>query len=92
MGDAIECSRPVIWMEKLVWETLFGCLKSYSIAFDIVWREWNSHMFEDIARPLNQLKFLLICTLFEWSRPCGFTHCTSIFEFSNSIQIFFYFL
>ena len=52
----------------------------------LVWEERHSLTFKDIERSLDQLKSLLIHTLFEWFRAWGFTHCTSILEFHNSLR------
>ena len=46
----------------------------------------DSHMFEDVERRIDQLKSLLIHTLFDWFRACGFSDCTSIFEFQHSFR------
>ena len=51
----------------------------------LVWKERHSLTFKDIERSLDQLKSLLIHTLFEWFRAWGFTHCTCILEFHNSL-------
>jgi len=45
-----------------------------------MWKAWDSSMFGDVERPLEQLKSLLIRTLFDWSWAWGFT----MFEFQNS--------
>ena len=52
----------------------------------LIWWERNSHMFEDIERPVDLLKSLLAGTLFERSRIWGFTHCISISNFLISIS------
>lgn len=36
----------------------------------IVWKEHNNCILEDDEKPLDQLKSLLICTLFDWSHAC----------------------
>ena len=72
----------------MVWKELFGCLESYSIMFDVYSsEEHNNSTFEYIARSLDQLRSLLIRTLIDWSRPWGFTHCNSIFDFQASLQL-----
>ena len=52
----------------------------------LVWKEQNSHMFEDTKKSLEQLKSSFLCTLFEWVWVWGFTHYTAIFEFHNSLS------
>ena len=47
----------------------------------LIWREHNTLPFEDIERPLDLLKSLLVGTLFEWSQIWGFTRCISIFDY-----------
>ena len=37
----------------------------------LVWKEQYFHIFKDIDRFFDQLKFLLIPTLFEWSLALG---------------------
>lgn len=44
----------------------------------LVWKEHNAQTFEDIERPIDLLKTLLVRTLFEWSRIWGLTHCSSL--------------
>ena len=55
-----------------VWNMIPVCLMW------LIWRERNSRMFEDIERPVDLVKSLLVGTLFEWSRIWGFTHCASM--------------
>ncbi|XP_065636444.1 uncharacterized protein LOC136070428 [Quercus suber] len=45
-----------------VWNMVPACLMR------LVWKERNVRTFEDIERPINMLKNLLVRTLFEWSR------------------------
>lgn len=45
----------------------------------------NNRILEDDERPLDQLKSLLICTLFDWFCACGLTHCNSVFGFQDSL-------
>ena len=52
----------------------------------LIWRERNSRMFEDIERPVDLVKSLLVGTLFEWSRIWGFTYCTSMSDFLISVS------
>ena len=80
MGDAVNRSNSIIWFGKHsldTWNLVLPCL---------MWKEWNSLTFEDNERSLDQLQFLLICTLFDWSWAWGFMHFTSIFEFQNSFR------
>jgi len=55
-----------------------------------IWRERNTHTFEDIERPLDLLKSLLVGNLFEWSRIWVYTSCTSISDFLESVNIYIY--
>ena len=38
------------------------------------------------SRPIDQLKSLMLLTLFDWSRTWSFTNCTSIFDFQISLR------
>lgn len=49
----------------------------------LVWKEQNSRIFKDLVKSIDQMKSLLIRTLFDWSRAWGFTHCTLIFDFQS---------
>ena len=62
-----------------IWDLTLLCL------IWLVWKEHNSLTFEDREGLLDQLKSLLICTLFDWSHVWGFTHCNYIFEFQQSL-------
>ena len=53
----------------------------------LIWWEHNTCTFEDIERPLDLLKSLLVGTLFEWSRIWVYTSCTSISDFLESVNI-----
>ena len=55
-----------------------------------IWRERNTHTFEDIERPLDLLKSLLVGNLFEWSCIWVYTSCTSISDFLESVNIYIY--
>jgi len=35
LSVVINGSRPIVWLEELVWETLVGCLNPYSIMFEV---------------------------------------------------------
>ena len=65
-----------------VWNMIPACLMW------LVWKECNARTFEDIERPIDPLKTLLVRTLFEWSRIWGFTHCISLSNFIISIRFF----
>ena len=60
-----------------VWDLTLLCL------IWLVWKEHNSLTFEDREGLLDQLKSLLICTLFDWSHG-GVLHIVIIFLSSNS--------
>ena len=53
----------------------------------LIWREQNTHTFEDIKKSVDFLKFLLVGTLFGWSRTWGLTQSISIFDFVHSISV-----
>ena len=75
------CLGGGIGLEALldVWNLTLLCL------IWLVWKEHNSLTFEDREGLLDQLKSLLICTLFDWSHVWDFTHCNYIFEFQQSL-------
>ena len=58
----------------------------------LIWRECNLCMFEDIERPVDLVKSLLVGTLFEWSRIWGFTYCTSMSDFLISVSYSLWFV
>ena len=79
--------RSFTWLAKLVWETLFRNLESCSALFNVVlWQERNSHIFEDMVRPSNQLPEHFSGLLFDWSRSWGFTAAPSLPEFIASLN------
>lgn len=44
------------------------CMESGASMLDVaMWKAWDSSMLGDVDRPLEQLKSLLICTLFDWT-------------------------
>ena len=47
----------------------------------LIWRERNTHTFEDVERSVDLLKSLLIGTLFEWSHICDYTLLFFLFDF-----------
>ena len=49
--------------------------------------ERNAQTWKDNERTVDLLKSLLTKTLFEWSRIWGFTHCTSLLDFINSVSL-----
>ena len=53
----------------------------------IVCLERNHRSFEDIEKMLDELKVLCQRSLFEWSRYCGFTDYSSLFEFMFSLRL-----
>ena len=58
----------------------------------LIWQECNTSIFEDIERPLDLVKSLLVKILFVWSCIWGLTHCISICDFLQSISISFWFV
>ena len=80
-------------MQYTVVSLLFAwrnCLGNYSpnvwnmvpaYLMQLVWKEHNALTFEDIKRPIELLKTLLVRTLFEWSRIWGLTHFISLSGF-----------
>ena len=64
-----------------IWNLILGCLMW------IVCLEQNHRSFEDIEKTLDELKVLCQRSLFEWSRYCGFTDYSSLFEFMFSLRL-----
>ena len=64
-----------------VWNMVPACLMW------LVWKERNAQTFEDIERPIDMFKNLLVKTLFEWSRIWGLTHCGSLSDFLISTRL-----
>ena len=88
MGDAKDISLSTFYMMELVGHSFFQCLE-YGTGVSYVvntWKEHNARTFEDTERAVDLLKSLLTRTLFEWPRIWGFTHCTSLLEFINSVS------
>ena len=90
MGDAEGgCLFTFAWRNCLgkqfsnIWNMVLACLMW------LIWWEHNTCTFEDFERPLDLLKSLLVGTLFEWSFIRGYTRCTSIFEFLESVSVSF---
>ena len=74
------------WLEKFssnIWNMVLTCLMW------LVWKEHNAQTFEDIERPIDLLKTLLVRTLFEWSRIWGLTHCSSLSDFIIPVRFSF---
>ena len=64
-----------------IWNMGMACLKW------LVWKECNTHIFEDKERPLDLLKSFLFGTLFQWASIWGFTNCSSISEFLQFVSL-----
>ena len=64
-----------LWVHELVWKAFFRNFETIAIMFVtlmwLVWKEQYFHIFKDIERFFDQLKCLLIPTLFEWSLALG---------------------
>ena len=63
-----------------VWNMVPACLMW------LTWKEHNAQTFEDNKRTVDLLKSLQTRTLFEWPHIWGFTHCTSLLKFINSVS------
>lgn len=91
--DAWKCNISYVRVEELVGKAL---LKVWILVLAylmwLVWWERNSSTFEDVVRPLDHLKSLLIQTLFDWSQVWGFMHRTSISDFQQYAQISIWFV
>ena len=86
-GDAKDSSLSTFYMVELVGHSFFQCLEYGTVCLmGLTWKEHNARTFEDTKRTLDLLKSLLTRTLFEWSCIWGFTHCTSLLDFINSIS------
>ena len=68
-----------------VWNMVPACL------IWLTWKEHNAQTFEEIERPVDRFKSLLLRNFFEWSHIWGFTHCISLFDFLNSVSFSFLF-
>jgi hypothetical protein len=65
---------------SLVWNLVPLCL------LWIVWRERNSHIFEDKEHSNTKLTELFFGTLFYWARVWGFTSAVSLANFVVSLS------
>ena len=87
MGDAEYSSLSTSYMVELVGHSFFQCLEYGTVCLMwLTWKEHNARTFEDTERTLDLLKSLLTRTLFEWSRIWGFTCCSSLPNFINSVS------
>ena len=78
-----------VWIS---WETVFKYLEyGTGLSNVVIPQECNTCTFEDIERPLDHLKSLLVGTLFEWSRIWGYMWCISISDFLESVSTSFWF-
>ena len=74
-------------MEELVGETFFKCLEyGSSLSYWLIWWERNTRTFEDTERHVDLLKYMLVGTLFQWSRIWDL-QCISIYDFLLSVCI-----
>lgn len=46
-----------------------------------IWRERNRRTFEDLEKPTSQILGTFVTSMYQWSRVCGFTTCSSIVSF-----------
>ena len=77
-----------VWIS---WETVFKYLEyGTGLSNVVIPQECNTCTFEDIERPLDHLKSLLVGTLFEWSRIWGYMWCISISDFLESVSTSFW--
>ena len=53
----------------------------------LIWKEQNTHIFEDVEKSADFLKSLLVGTFFGWSRIWGFTQCISVFDFMQFVFV-----
>lgn len=58
----------------------------------LIWRECKTRIFEDIERPVDLLRSMLVETLFKWSRIWGYTQCISIPDFLMSFSFSLWFV
>ena len=86
-GDAKDNSLSIFYMVELVGHSFFQCLEYCTGVSYVVNLEgtqcpniWGTKRIVDLLKPL------LTRTLFEWSRIWGFTRCTSLLDFVNSVS------
>ena len=87
MGDAKDISLSTFYMMELAGHSFFQCLEyGTGVSYWLTWKEHNAQTFEDTKRTVDLLKSLQTRTLFKWPRIWGFTHCTSLLKFINSVS------
>ena len=64
-----------------IWNLVLGCLMW------TIWTERNRRSFEDNGKSVVQLLDLCQRTLFDWSRCCGLSDCSTLMDFLLSIRI-----
>jgi hypothetical protein len=67
---------------KEVWQIVPLCLMW------IIWRKWNARCFEDQERSTEELKKLLIQTLFHWSNACSVPKMSTMTQFLSLCSSF----
>ena len=85
IGNAKECRSSFIWLEKLVWYTLFLYLEFNPYTYRGHWRERNCCPFEDMEALVVQLKSSFIRKLIEWSLAFGLVSFQSVIDFVDSL-------
>lgn len=90
MGDVGNRHISLVWLVELVGETFLECLEFGTSTPDVVSVGGNKtpgHM-EDVVKPTDHLKSLLIWAIFYWSRvwTFTFTHCASSFNSSTLLD------
>ena len=87
MGVIGVCYGYVIWVEKLVRETLFEGVEPCNFVFDVDnLGERNWRTFEDKAISEGQPVDCFIKSLFDWSRAQGFTSSIYVTQFIDSLS------
>ena len=64
-----------------IWDLALGCLMW------TIWIERNRRSFEDEEKMVVQLLEHCQRTLFDWSRCCGYSDCSTLLDFLSSISI-----
>jgi hypothetical protein len=72
---------------ELFEEALFGYLEFGTLCLMwTIWKERNSHTFENKELSRDDLAKIFLCTLFDWARGWGFTHSVSLQDFIHSLM------
>ena len=86
-GDAKDNSLSTFYMVELVGHSFFQCLEyGTGMSYVVNLEGTQCPNIWGTKRTVDLLKPLLTRTSFEWSRIWGFTCCTSLLDFINSVS------